>query len=116
MISPPASVDRYSAGHWVRDLDPRSFGVVNADPGAGIRLELPSWRPKSQNEVKHKGGRINPSGHVALCNEITIRFPQREVGATPKAIVEPVALNCWTNNARAKDITELDSTIKPDVI
>ena len=39
MTSPPASVDRDSAGYGVDNLDPSRFGIVNADPGAGIRLE-----------------------------------------------------------------------------
>jgi len=55
-----------SAGHGVSDLDPRRFGVVNADPVAGIRLEPPIFGRDSQNEVKHKGARINPSRHVTF--------------------------------------------------
>src|SRR5262249_21682735 len=66
MTFPTAGVDWGCAGHGVLDLDARRFGVVNADPGASIRLELPSWGPKSQNDVKHKGAGIDPSGHVAL--------------------------------------------------
>src|SRR6516225_3785819 len=66
VICSASSVDGGCAGHGVLDLDPRRFGVVNADPCAGIRLELPSWGPKSKNDVKHKGAAIDPSGHVAL--------------------------------------------------
>ena len=65
MTCPPAGVDRDSTGYWIPNLDPRRFGIVNADPGAGIRLESSS--SESQNEVRHERARIDPSGHVALC-------------------------------------------------
>src|SRR5262249_23803569 len=106
------------------DLDPRRFGVVNADPGAGIRLEPPSFGRNSQNEVKHKGAGIDPSCHVALVSRKLCgtaharreRLVQGEISPTPKAIVEEISLNRGTNYARAKDVTQFDAAVKPDVI
>jgi hypothetical protein len=66
MTFPPASVDWDNTGHGVHNLDPRRFGIVNTDPGAGIRLESLVSRCESQYEVEHKRARIDPSGHVAL--------------------------------------------------
>ena len=65
MTSPPASVDWDTTGYGVHNLYPGRFGIVNADPGARIRLE-PS-KGESADKVPHKRARINPSGHVALC-------------------------------------------------
>src|SRR5215467_11492712 len=79
MTLPPTSVYGRSASCWILNLDARRFGIVNANPGSGIRLELPSRRPKSENEVKHKGACINPCSHVALCYKVTESVVQREV-------------------------------------
>ena len=51
MTCPPASVDWDSTGYGIYDLDPRRFGIVNADPGARIRLESLVSRCESQDEV-----------------------------------------------------------------
>src|SRR4030095_13278243 len=80
---PPASVDRDSASYGIYNLGPRSFGIVNADPGAGIRLESLVSRCESQNEVPHERARIDPSSHVALCQHVAKGIPQGEVSATP---------------------------------
>src|SRR5262249_41069540 len=120
-----SSVDGGCAGHGVLDLDPRRFGVVNADPGAGIRLELPSWRPKSQNDVKHKGACIDPSCHVGLVSRKSRRaardrrerLGQGEISPAPEAIVEEISLNSGTNDAgQRKDVTQFDAAEKADVI
>src|SRR5262245_22826711 len=50
-----ASVNRNSACYRVCNLEARRLGIVNADPGAGIRLEPTIFGGNSQNEVKHKG-------------------------------------------------------------
>src|SRR5215471_12286736 len=84
MTLPPARVDRRSASCWILNLDARRFCEVNANPGPGIRLELPSRRPKSQNEVKHKGARINPCSHVARCQKVTVGIPQGKISAAPE--------------------------------
>src|SRR5262245_60726823 len=107
-----ASVDRNSTGYRIYDLDPSRFGIVNADPGAGIRLEPAVFGRNSQNEVKHKGARINPSGRVALCHNIIKWIPQGEIGTAAKAIVEEIAFHRWTNYPRAKDIAELNAAEK----
>src|SRR4029077_15858877 len=94
----------------------RGFGVVNADPGASIRLEPPTLGRDSQNEVEHERARIDPGGHVALCYNVVKAIPQGEVGATAKAIVKEVAFNRGTNYARAKDVTEFNAAEKANVI
>jgi hypothetical protein len=116
MIFPPASVDWDITGYGILNLDPRRFGIVNADPGAEIRLESLVSRCESQDEVRHERARIDPSSHVALCYNVTKAIPQGEVSATPKAIVKEVAFNRWTNYARAKDVTEFDAAVKADII
>jgi hypothetical protein len=112
----PASVDWDSTGYGVSDLDARGFGVVNADPGASIRLEPPTLGRDSQNEVEHERARIDPGGHVALCYNVVKAIPQGEVSATAKAIVKEVAFNRGTNYARAKDVTEFNAAEKANVI
>ena len=67
MTCPAASVDWDSTSYWIPNLYTRRFGIVNADPGARIRLESLVSRCESQNEVRHERARIDPSGHVALC-------------------------------------------------
>src|SRR4029077_3170401 len=94
----------------------RGFGVVNADPGASIRLEPPTLGRDSQNEVKHERARIDPGGHVALCYNVVKAIPQGEVSATAKAIVKEVAFDRWTNYARAKDVAEFNAAEKADII
>ena len=116
MTCSPASVDRDSTSYGIYDLDPRRFGIVNADTGARIRLKSFVSRCESQDEVRHKRARIDPSGHVALGYGVTKAIAQGEVSATAKAIVKEVAFNRWTNYARAKDVTEFNAAEKADVI
>ena len=66
MTCPPASVDWDSTGYGVHNLDPRRFGIVNADAGARIRLKSLVSKCESQDEVCHERARIDPGGHVAL--------------------------------------------------
>jgi hypothetical protein len=66
MICSAPSVNRGSTSYGIGDLGARGFSVVNANPGAGIRLESPILGSNSQNEVKHKGTRVDPGGDVAL--------------------------------------------------
>src|SRR4029077_2142895 len=73
-------------------------------------------RCESQDEVEHERARIDPRGHVALCYNVIKAIPQGEVSATAKAIVKEVAFNCWTNYARAEDVTEFNAAEKADVI
>ena len=114
MTCPPPVLTGTSTGYGVPNLDPRRFGIVNADPAARIRLK--SSRCESQDEVRHERARIDPSSHVALCNNVTKAIPQGEVSATAKAIVKEIAFNRWTNYARAKDVTEFNAAVKADVI
>src|SRR5438552_12767012 len=116
VISPPAGVDGDSAGIGVCELGARRFGIVNADPSADIRLEFLVSRCESQDKVPHERARINPSGHVTLCQHITKRIPQGEVTAAPKAIVKEVAFSRWTNYTRAENVTEFNAAKKADVI
>src|SRR6478672_7627868 len=116
MTCSSASVDRDSTSYGIYDLDPRRFGIVNADAGSGIRLESLVSGCESQNEVKHERARIDPGGHVALCYNVVKAIPQGEVSATAKAIVKEVAFNRWTNYARAEDVTEFNAAEKADVI
>src|SRR6478609_1173549 len=116
MTCPAASVDWDTTGYGVHNLDPRRFGIVNANAGAGIRLKSSFSRCESQNEVRHERARIDPSSHVALCYNVIKAIPQGEVSATAKAIVKEVAFNRWTNYARAKDVTEFNAAEKADVI
>ena len=41
---------------------------------------------------------------------------QGEISAASETIVEEIALNCWSNDTRAKDITSLKAAKKTDVI
>src|SRR5437762_5449891 len=116
MTCTAASVDWDSTGYWIPNFDPRSFGIVNANPGAGIRLKSSVSRCKSQDEVRHERACIDPSGHVALCYSVTKAIFQGKVSATAKAIVKKVAFNRWTNYAAAKDVTEFNAAVKADVI
>jgi hypothetical protein len=116
MTCPTASVDWDTTGYWIPNLDPSRFGVVNADPGACIRLKSLVSRCESQDEVRHERARIDPSGHVALCDSVTKAIIQGEVSATAKAIVKEIAFNRWTNYARAKHVTEFNAAVKTDVI
>ena len=50
MICPPASVDGDSAGIGVCELGARRFGIIDADAGAGIRLEFLVSRCESQDK------------------------------------------------------------------
>src|SRR4029077_13975024 len=116
VICPPASVDGDSAGIGVCELGARRFGIVNADAGAGIRLEILVSRCESQDKVPHDSARIHPSSRVPLRQHITKRIPQGEVTAAPKAIVKEVAYNRWTNYTGAKNVAEFDAAEKADVI
>src|SRR4029453_13997949 len=116
MTFPPASVAWDSTGSWIPNLDPRRFGIVNADPGARIRLKSSVSRCESQDEVRHERARIDPGGHVALCYSVTKAIPQGKVSATAKAVVKEIAFNRWTNYARSKDVTEFNTAVKADVI
>ncbi len=116
MTCPSASVDWDSTGYWIPNLDPRRFCIVNANPAARIRLKSSFSRCESQDEVRHERARIDPSGHVALCNNVIKAIPQGEVSATAKAIVKEIAFNRWTNHARTKDVTEFNAAEKADVI
>ena len=62
MTFPPASVDKGLGPTLtgVSDLDARRFGIVNANPGAGIRLEFLVSRCESQDEVPHEHAGIDP--------------------------------------------------------
>ena len=113
---PPASVDGDSAGIGVCELGARRFRIIDADPGAGIRLEFLVSRCESQDEVRHERARINPRSRVPLCQHITLDIPQGEVTAAPKAIVKEVAFNRWTNYTRAENVTEFNAAKKSDVI
>ena len=95
---------------------PAAFGIIDADPGAGIRLEFLVSRCESQDKVPHERARINPSSRVPLCQHITKRIPQGEVTAAPKAIVKEVAFNRWTNYTGAENVTEFNAAEKSDVI
>ena len=66
VICPAPSVDRSYTSYRVRDLDPRRFGIVNADPASDIRLEFLVSTCESQNEVRQERASVDPSGHVAL--------------------------------------------------
>src|SRR5262249_6831636 len=44
-----ASVERGYTSYGVCHFDASRFGIIDAYPGAGIRLKLPRWRPKSKN-------------------------------------------------------------------
>ena len=116
MTCPAASVDWDTTGYGVHNLDPRRFGIVNADPGARIRLESLVSGCESQYEVEHERARIDPSSHVALCYNVIKAISQGEVSATAKAIVKEIAFNRWTNYARAKDVTEFNAAEKADII
>src|SRR5438034_2377353 len=112
MPSPPASVDWDLTGYGVHNLGPRRFGIVNADPGAGIRLESLVSRCESQDEVRHERTSVNPSGHVAPGSGKhggTARagrelFVQGEISPTPDAIIEEIEFNGRPNYARTKDV------------
>ena len=116
MTSPPASVDWDSTSYGIYDLGPRRFGIVNADARASIRLKSLVSRCESQDEVRHKRARIDPSGHVSLCHNVVKGIPQGEVGATPKAVIKEIAFNRWANYTGAKDVTEFDAAKEADVI
>src|SRR2546423_7986408 len=116
MICPAASVDWDSTGYRIPNLDPRRFGIINADTGARVRLKSSVSRCESQDEVPHERACIDPSGNVALCDSVTKAVLQGEVSATAKAIVKEVAFNRWTNYARAKDVTQFNAAVKADVI
>src|SRR6476646_12158218 len=114
VISPPASVDGDSAGIGVCELGARRFRIIDADPGAGIRLEFLVSRCESQDKVPHERARINPSSRVPLCQHITKRIPQGEVTAAPKTVVKEVSFNGRTNYSSAKDVTEFNAAEKSD--
>jgi hypothetical protein len=114
MTLPPAGVDRDSTSYGVYDFGAGRFREVNADSGTGIRLE--SSKRESQNEVPHKGARINPSSCVPLCHNVTKRIPQGEVSAAPETLVKEVSLKGGTNYACKKNVTEFDAAIKANVI
>src|SRR5437763_11873454 len=116
MICPAASVDWDSTGYWIPNLDPRSFGIVNADTGARIRLKSSVSRCESQDEVRHERACIDPGGHVPLCDSVTKAILQGEVSAAAKAIVKEVAFDRWTNYAAAKNITKLNAAVKANII
>jgi len=116
MTCPAASVDWDTTGYGVPNLDPRRFGIVNADPAASIRLESLVSRCESQDEVRHERACIDPGGHVALCYNVIKAVSQGEVSATAKAIVKEVAFNRRTNYARAKDVAEFNAAEKANVI
>src|SRR5438094_9709786 len=123
MTSPPAGVDWDFTGYRVHNLGPRRFGIVNADPGAGIRLESLVSRCEWQDEVRHERTSINPSGHVALVSRThrgtaraaRERFVQGEISPTPEAIIEEIAFNGRPNYARTKNFTQSDAAKETDV-
>jgi hypothetical protein len=96
MTFPPASVDWDLTSHGVPNLDARRFSVINADAGAGIRLEFLVSRRESQDEVRHERARIDPSSHVGLASrklrgstrEGRERLVQGEISPTPEAIIK----------------------------
>jgi len=116
MTSPAASVDRDSTSYGIYDLGPRRFGIVNADARADVRLESLVSRCESQDEVRHKRARIDPSGRVALRHNVVKGIPQGEVGATPKAVIKEITFNGRTNQTRTKDVTEFNAAKEADVI
>ena len=116
MICSSASVDGDSTSYGIYDLDPRRFGIVNTDPRSGIRLESLVSGRESQDEVEHERAGVDPRGHVSLRQNVVKGISQREVSATPKAVVKEVAFNRGTNYARAKDVTEFNAAEKADVI
>jgi hypothetical protein len=79
-------------------------------------LESLVSRCESQDEVRHKRARIDPSGHVSLRHNVVKGIPQGKVGATPKAVIKEVAFNRWANYTRAKDVTEFEAAKEADVI
>jgi hypothetical protein len=113
VISPSARAEATVGG---ADVDTRGFRIVNSDPGAGIRLESPTLGRDPQNEVKHKGARINSAIHATASYYITIGFSQGKVSAALKPVVKEVAFNGRTNYACAKHIAELDAAEETDVI
>src|SRR5437667_5332120 len=96
------------------ELGTSGFRIVNANPGADIRLE--SSKRESRDEVPHKRACINPGSQVALSQYITKRIPQGEVSAACEAVVKEVAFNGRTKHACAKDVTEFDATKETDVV
>src|SRR5438067_6293799 len=64
------------------ELGTSGFRIVNANPGADIRLE--SSKRESCDEVPHKRARVNPGSEAAASYYIPIGLPQGEVVATLK--------------------------------
>ena len=110
MTFPPASVDRDLTSYRVPDLDTCRFGIINADPAAGIRLESLVSRCESQDEVRHEHAGIDPGCHVGLpsrklrrtARARRERLIQGEVSPTPEAIIKEIAFNGWPNYAEPK--------------
>jgi len=116
VTAPATSVDWDSTGYGIYDLDPRGFRIVNADPGARIRLKPAIFGCNSQNEVSHKRTRIDPGGDVALRHNVIKWIPQGEVSAASETVVEEIAFDGRSDYSRPKDVTEFDAAKKSDII
>ena len=113
-VTLPAACAEGAAGG--ADVGTRGFRIVNAHACPGIRLEPPTLGRDSQNEVKHKGARINSAIRASASYYITIGFSQGKISAALKPVVEKVAFNGWTPYTLPKDVAEFDATEKTDVI
>jgi hypothetical protein len=96
------------------ELATSGFGIVNANPGADIRLE--SSKRESRDEVPHKRTGVNPGSRATASQDITKGIPQREVSAAPEAVVKEIPFNGRPKHTCEKDVTEFDPAKKTDVI
>src|SRR6266516_2779814 len=100
--------------HEGLELGTSGFRIVNANPGADIRLE--SSERESRDEVPHKRTGVNPGSRAAASQDITKGIPQREVSAAPEAIVKEIPFNGRPKHACEKDVTEFDPAKKTNVV
>lgn len=114
-VTPAAtSIDRNSTGYGIYDLGPSRFRIVTTNTSAGVRLK-PS-KVEAQDEVRQERAAIDPSVHVALCDNVTQWVPQVEISAAAETIVEEIALKGWSNYASAKDVAQFETAKETDVI
>ena len=85
---PAASAEGFAVGSC--EIETSEFRVVNADSTADIRLEPLIARRESQNEVRQPHATVKPVARAGGADEITIGFPQGEIGVSVKAVVKGI--------------------------
>ena len=96
------------------EVCPGGLGKVNADASTDVGLKFS--KRESPDEIRHERASVNKGSRAGLAEYVPVCKPNGGISTTPEAVVKEVPFNGWTKYACAKDVTELNTAEKADVI